>query len=161
MPAGLSQMTQSNLSRNSLDHPRHALGGQRILVAGLRRRQQRQRVDPLVADQRLRQLGVALHDVDQVEHHAALGTHHQVQVAQPDIEVDDDHVLALLRQRGAERGRRRRLADAALSGCHDNNRGHRLLPSVQSSVANIIASPASQACTGLPRNAAFMSSAVW
>ena len=115
MPAGLSQMTQSNFSRSSSITRVDAFVGQRVLVAGLRGRQQRQRVDALVADQRLRQLGVALHDIDQVEHHAALGTHHQVQVAQADVEIDHDHVLALLRQRGAEGRGRGRLADAAFS----------------------------------------------
>ncbi len=145
-----------------LDHPLDAIGGQRILVARLRGRQQRQVVDSLVADQCLGKLGVALNDVDQVEHHAPLRAHHQVQIAQPYIEVDDNHVLALLCQRGTERRRRCRLADAALSGCHDKYRGHLfLLFGSQSSVASIIASPASHACTGRPRSAALMSSAVW
>ena len=40
---------------------RDALFGQGVLVAGLRGRQQRQSFEPLVADQRLRKLGHALH----------------------------------------------------------------------------------------------------
>jgi hypothetical protein len=37
MPAGLSQITQSNLVRSSCDHATDAVLGQRVLVAGLRR----------------------------------------------------------------------------------------------------------------------------
>ena len=91
MPAGLSHSTQSNLVAQIGDDPADALFGERVLVAGLRGRQQPQILQPLVADQRLRQFGDALHDVDQVEHHAALGAHHQIEVAQADVEVDHRH----------------------------------------------------------------------
>ena len=40
MPAGLSQMTQSNFSRSSSMTRLDAFRGQRVLVAGLRGRQQ-------------------------------------------------------------------------------------------------------------------------
>ena len=85
-----------------IDHPLHAVGGERVLIAGLRGGQERKIVDALVADQRLGKLGVALHDVDQVEHHAPFRAHDQVEVAQPDVEIDHHDVLALLRQRRAE-----------------------------------------------------------
>ena len=115
MPAGLSQITQSNFSRSSAI----TCATPSAVSASLSRVCEAGSSDsvsmPLVADQRLRQLGVALHDVDEVEHDAALGAHDQVEVAQADVEVDDDHVLPALRQRRAERGRGGRLADAALA----------------------------------------------
>ena len=124
MPAGLSQMIQSNFSRSSSTTRATPSVGQRVLVAGLRGRQQRQVVHPLVADQRLRQLGVALDHVDQVEHDAPLGPHHQVEVAQPDVEIDHDDGLPALRQRRPKRGGGGGLADPSLAGCHDQNLGH-------------------------------------
>ena len=162
MPAGLSQITQSNFSRSSPMTRVDALLGERVLVARLRGRQQMQRLDALVADQRLRQLGVALHDVDEVVDDAPLGAHDEVEVAQPDVEIDDDDVLARLRQRCAERRRGGRLADAALARSHDQNLGHSPQPSsiAQLSAAIVIVSPSSQACTGRPRYCGSISSAV-
>ena len=124
MPAGLSQIDPVELLAQLVDHALDAFVGQRVLVAGLRGRQQIERLEPLVADQRLRQLGVALHDVDQVVDDAALGAHHEIEVAQADVEVDDDDALARLGERRAERRRRRRLADAALAGRDDQNLAH-------------------------------------
>ena len=94
MPAGLSQMIQSNLLAQLGDDAADALVGQRILVAGLRGRQQPQILQPLVADQRLRELGDALHDIDEVEHDAPFGAHDEIEIAQADVEVDDDDLLA-------------------------------------------------------------------
>ena len=124
MPAGLSQMIQSNRVAQLGDDAADALVGQRVLVAGLRRRQQPQIFQPLVADQRLRQLGDALHHVDQVEHDAAFGAHHEVEVAQADVEIDHARPSAPLRQRRTERGGGRGLADATLAGCNDQDFGH-------------------------------------
>ena len=155
MPAGLSQITQSNFSRNSPITRCDALCGQRVLVAGLRGRQQRQRLDALVADQRLRQLGVALHDVDEVEHDAALGAHHEVEVAQADIEIDDHHAAA--RSAPAPRRARRWRSSCRRRLCRMSR--PRPWPSAspsllrQSSAAIVIVSPSSQACTGRPRSA--------
>ena len=84
-----------------------------------------QGVQPLVADQRLRQLGVALHDVDQVIDHPALGSHDEVEVAQAHIEVDDDHFFAGLRQRRPQCGGGGGFAHASLARCHDQDLGHR------------------------------------
>ena len=92
-----------------------ALVGQRVLVSGLRGRQQPQIFETLVADQGLRQLGDALHHIDEVEHHPALGAHHEIKVAQADVEIDDHDVLPALRKRRAERGRGGGLANAALA----------------------------------------------
>ena len=89
-----------------LDDAGNACLGQRILVARLRGRQQPQGLDALVADERLRKLRHALHHVDQVEHNSALGSHHQIEVAQADVEIDHGDVLAGLRERGAKRGGR-------------------------------------------------------
>jgi hypothetical protein len=99
MPAGLSQTIQSNFSRNSTAD---AFFRQRILVAGLRGWEQGERIDALVADQRLREFGVALHDIDEVEDHTALRPHDEVQIAEADIEIDHDDILAGLRERGPE-----------------------------------------------------------
>src|SRR6185437_12198901 len=89
-------------------------------------------------------------------------THHQVEVAQADVEIDDDHALPTLRQRRAERRCGGRLADAAFSAGHDQNLGHSDVPLQlrQSSGAMTIESRSSQACTGRPRKAGSMSSAV-
>ena len=78
----------------------------------------------LVADQGLRQLGDALHDVDEVEHHAAFGAHHEIEVAQSDVEVDHHDALSALRKRRAERGRGSGLSNATLAGCNDQDLGH-------------------------------------
>ena len=134
------------------DHPRDAVFGQGILVAGLRGGQQAQGLDPLVADQRLGKLGDALDDVDQVEHHAALGPEHEIEIAQADVEIDHDHFLARLRERGPERGGGGGLADAALAGRHDQDFGHsNLLRRAQLSAVISIALPLSHAWTGRPR----------
>src|SRR5262249_12442352 len=93
---------------------------QGVLVAGLRGRKDVEVLDPLVADQRLVERRLAVDDVDEVEDDAALAAHHQIEVAQADIEVDHDRLLAAQREAGADRRRGRRLADAALArGDHD------------------------------------------
>ena len=115
MPAGLSQITQSKLVAQIVDDLADALFGQRVLVAGLRGRQQPEILQPLVADQRLRQLCDALHHVDEVEHDAAFGAHDEVEVAQADVEIDDHDLVAALRQRSPHRGGRGGLADPALA----------------------------------------------
>ena len=106
------------------DHARHAVFGERILVPRLRGRKQRQRVDPLVADQRLRKLRDTLHDIDQVVDDPSLGSHDQVEVSESDVEIDDDDRLAGGRERGAEGGGRGGLADASLAGRHDDDFAH-------------------------------------
>src|SRR5207302_6422363 len=69
----------------------------------------------LILDQRLVQLGVAVDHVDEIEHDAALAAHDQIEVAQPDIEVDNDGALAAQRQSGGDRGCGGGLADASLA----------------------------------------------
>ncbi len=97
------------------DHALDALFRQRVLVARLRSRQQRQHVDALVLDECLVELGVALHHVDEVVDDAPLGAHHEVEVPEADVEVDHADALAGKGQGGADRGGGRRLADSALA----------------------------------------------
>ena len=127
MPAGLSQRIQSNLVLQLRDDVADPFLGQRILVAGLRRRQQPQILQALVADQRLRKLGNALDDIDQVEHDPPFRPHDKVEIAQADVEIDDHHLLSHLRERRAEGCRGSRLADAAFAGRHDQYFGHSCL----------------------------------
>ena len=94
--------------------------GERVLVARLRGGKERQRLDPLVANERLRKLGNALHHIDQVEHHPAFGAQHKIEISEPDVEIDEDHPLPALRERRTEGRGRCRLADAALAGSHDH-----------------------------------------
>src|SRR5437763_157077 len=130
----------------------HPLLRQRVLVARLRGGEQVERVDPLVADQRLLQLHVAVGDVDQVVHDPTLGPHDEIEIAQADIEVDHHDVLPGLRQRGAEGSSRRRLSDASLAGCdYEDFRHVPVSLSVWSSAAILSSLPASQACTGFCR----------
>ena len=88
---------------------------ERVLVLGLRRGQEPKIVQPLVADQGLRKLCDALHHVDEIEDDPPLGAHHQVEVAQANVEVDDDHPLPGLRQRRSYRGGGSGLADPAFA----------------------------------------------
>src|SRR5258705_7094146 len=101
-----------------------AVLGQRVLVASLRGRQQPERLEPLVANEGLRELGDALDDIHDIEHDAAFRSHHQIEVAQPDIEIDHRDLLTSLCKGGAERGSRRRLAYAAFTRGDDNDLGH-------------------------------------
>ena len=87
---------------------------QAILVLALRGRQQSERVQALVSNEGLRELGLAFDDVDEIKDHASLGTHHEVEIAQADIEVDDHHLLSSLCKRRPQRCCRGRLADSAL-----------------------------------------------
>src|SRR3546814_9126087 len=87
-----------------LEHLLHAFPGQRVLVAGLRGGEHEKVLEALVLDQRLAQRGFALGDVDEVVHHAAFAAHDQVEVAQADVEVDHDDLLAAARQAAREAG---------------------------------------------------------
>ena len=72
-------------------------------------------VDALIADQRLCELGVALRDVDEVEDDPPLRAHHQIEIAESDIEIDDANAPPALRERRAKGRRRGGFAHAALS----------------------------------------------
>ncbi len=105
-------------------HPGDAFVGEGILVPGLGGREQVETFEPLVLDQGLRKLGVAVNDVDEVVDHPALGTHDEVEVTQTDVEIDDAHALSALREGRSEGRGGRRLADAALARCDDENLCH-------------------------------------
>jgi hypothetical protein len=81
------------LFRQLFEHLADALDGQRVLVAGLRGRQHEEVVARACRDQRLIQVGLAVDDVDEVVDHAPLAAHDQVEVAQPDVEVDDNRFV--------------------------------------------------------------------
>ena len=106
--------------------------GQRVLVAGLAGRQDEEVLDPLVLDQRLAEVGLALDDVDEVVHHAALAAHDQVEVAQTNVEVDDDGLEPAQRQSSGEGSARRGLAHAALARCHHDYLGQGSLSTLRS-----------------------------
>jgi hypothetical protein len=102
-----------------------------------------------------------LDHVDQVEDDAVLGPHHQVEVAQTDVEIHDRDLLAGLCERGAERGGGCRLADATLAGGDHEDLGHACyLPIIQSKAAIERTRSSSQHWTGRLRSLAPISSAV-
>src|SRR5216684_9352785 len=106
-----------------LEHAVDALAPERVLVAGLRSWKDKQVVVALILDQRLVEVGVAIDDVDEIEHHAALAPHDQVEVAQAHIEIDDHGLVPTQREAGGKGGGRRGLADPALARCdHDDLR---------------------------------------
>mmetsp|Transcript_59446 Transcript_59446/g.140617 ORF Transcript_59446/g.140617 Transcript_59446/m.140617 type:complete len:388 (-) Transcript_59446:74-1237(-) len=105
----------------------HALDAfllQRVLVAGLRGRQDVELVELLVLDEGLRQLDLVVNDIDQVVHHAALDAHDQVEVAQAHVEVDDAGLVAAHREAGGKTRAGGGLADPALAGGDDDDLGH-------------------------------------
>ncbi len=67
------------------------------------------------------QLGLAIDDVDEVEHHAALATHDEVEVAQADVEIDNNRFVATHGQTGGNCSRRGGFTNAALTGCDNDN----------------------------------------
>src|SRR5262249_21990072 len=99
-------------------------------------------------------------DIDEVIDYPAFGPHDQVEVAQAHVEIDHDDCLAGLRERGTQGGGRRRLADAALPGCHHHDPTQPVTLLFQSSATTLIVSPSGQAWIGQPRRSASMSSAV-
>ncbi len=110
-----------------VDHPFDTFRRQIVLVARLRGRQQEQRLEAFVADQRLRQLGITLNDVDEIVNHPAFSTHDEIEVTQADIKIDDHDLLLVLRQRGAKRCSRGGLANPALAGSNNDYLPHMAL----------------------------------
>ena len=105
MPAGLSQMTQSKAFFNDAITFSTPSGVRLSLSACLRGWQQVKRLHALVADQRLGQFRFALDNVDEVVDDAPFRAHDEIEIAQADVEIDDDDLVAVLRQSGAQRGR--------------------------------------------------------
>src|SRR5690606_14025201 len=142
----------------------HAFLVQCVLVAGLRGGQHEQVVKALVLDHGLLQRGLAVDDVDEVVHHAALAAHDQVEVAQAHVEVDYGDFLAATGQPAGVAGAGGGLADAALAGGDYDDFSQRISPECsggplrQSSAAIMIWSCSSQTCTALPRRLSGISS---
>src|SRR5581483_2046427 len=94
--------------------------GQRVLVARLGGGKDGEILHPLVLDQRLVEIGLAVDDIDEVVHHPALATQDEVEVAQTDVEVDHGGLVAGQRQAGRNGGAGGRLAHTSLArGDHD------------------------------------------
>ncbi len=98
-----------------LEHLFHAFLGEGVLVTRLAGGQHVQALVALVLDEGLLERGFAVHDVDEVVHHAPLAAHDQVEVAQADVEIDHRDFLAGHGEARGKRGTGRRLADAALA----------------------------------------------
>ena len=61
------------------------------------------------------ELGVALRDVDEIKDDAPLRAHHQIEIAESDVEIDDADALSALRERDAKRRGRGGFAYTTLS----------------------------------------------
>ena len=68
--------------------------------------------------------GLALDDVDEVVHHAALTPHDEIEVAQADIKVDHGGLVAAQGEAGGKGGAGGGLAHATLAGGHDDDFCH-------------------------------------
>ncbi len=105
-------MTQSNDGRSSRITRSTPSFGEGVLVARLRGGEQEERIDSLVANERLGEPRRALNDVNEVEDHSPLRPHDEIEIAQAHVEIDDGDSLAAARQSRTKRGGRCRLADA-------------------------------------------------
>src|SRR6185437_1597200 len=76
----------------------------------------------------------ALHHVDEVEHHAALGAEHEVEVAQADVEIDDRDLPTVLRERRTYRSGGSGLANSSLARRHHQHLGHLIVSYLLKSV---------------------------
>jgi hypothetical protein len=56
-----------------------------------------------------------LNDIDQIENHATLGSHYQVEIAQPYVEVNDNNLVADVSEGSAYCGGRCSLPNATLA----------------------------------------------
>src|SRR5699024_6445161 len=104
------------IGRQLAQHLLDTFIGEGILVACLRRRQDIQAIDALVANQRLFERCLAVDDVDKIEDDTALAAHDKVKIAQPDVEIHHRRLVAALRQAGGKGRGGSGLADAALAG---------------------------------------------
>jgi hypothetical protein len=64
-------------------------------------------------------LGDILHNVGEVVYDSTFCAEHQIEIAEANVEIDNDDILPRLSQRSAQSGRGRSLANAALPGCYD------------------------------------------
>src|SRR5882757_904287 len=101
--------------RELIEHALHAVAGERILVASLRCSEDVQGFDPFVLDQGLLERAVPLDDIHEVIHDAPLAPHDQIEIAQSDVEVDDDNALTAPCESARYACRGSRLSDTPLT----------------------------------------------
>ena len=98
-------MIQSNFVRSSSMTlaPRSSVSAflSRVCDAGSRCKDSR-RLSRMSA---LRKLCHTVDDIDQIKDYASLGSKHQVEVAQPNIEIDDNNFRAVMCESGTQGGR--------------------------------------------------------
>src|SRR5205085_12059584 len=81
----------------------------------------------LILNQRLIEIGVAVDHIDEIEHNAALAAHHEIEVAQSDVEINDHCLMAAQCQSGGKSGSGGGLADPSLAGCDRQDLRHQIL----------------------------------
>ena len=99
------------------DNLLHLLWADRAFVPCLGGGQKREVLVALVFDERLTQFRPPFHNVHDVVDDAVLQAKRQVEVAQPDVSIQQGHFFSQSRQRGPDVGRRGGLADASLARC--------------------------------------------
>ena len=107
-----------------VDHLGDLLELEYVLGLCLGTRQLVERVAAVIADDRLLERDLAVHDIDDIEQHALLVAEQEVEVAQADIEIDDQGPVTAFGKTHREGGRRGRLANAPFSGSDCDNPAH-------------------------------------
>jgi len=69
-----------------------------------------------------------MHHIDEIEHDAPFGAHDEIEIAQADVEIDDDGLVAALGERRPHGSRGGGLAHASLARRHNQHFGHFLPP---------------------------------
>src|SRR5690606_31669684 len=105
----------------------HPLDRECILVTGLGGRQDKEILATLVLDQGLIERRLAVDHVDQVVDDPALTAHDEIQIAQPDVEVDDGGFMPTQRQPHGDSCTGGGFAHPALAGCYYDYSGQNFL----------------------------------
>src|SRR3569833_228824 len=114
------------------EYPTDTFGCERILVTRLRGSEDEECFESLVLDHRLLERAFALDVVDEVIHHAALAPHDEVEIAQSDVEIDDRDFLPAACEPAGKTSRGRRLPDASLARCDNDDFGQWSAPRIKS-----------------------------
>lgn len=80
-----------------LEHAPNAILRQGLFIARLRGRQDVELIAALIPNQRLIEIGLPIDDIGKVIDDAALAAHDQIEIAQPDVEIDHHRSMATLR----------------------------------------------------------------
>src|SRR5947207_15405333 len=80
------------------EDPFDSVALQGVLVAGLRGWKYVQIVVAFILDQRLVEVGVAVDDIDEIKHDAALAAHPRIEVAHTYIEIDTNCLMSVQRK---------------------------------------------------------------